>query len=272
MIKEILVHAGDDDRRDARFGLAADVAKTHDAHLIGLFALEYSDLPGYVSAQISADLLERARDTYLRQADKAREAFEAIASQTGIRSEWRQDTGPAGRLLGQHGLYADLIMVSQPVNGRNNGLPQSFPGEVALASGRPVIAIPYAGDHSGFGQRALIAWNGSREASRALHDAMPLLMRAERVVVLAVDPPDEAHIPGADIAAHLAHHGVQVEARHSIAPDIAVGDELLNMASDLGSDLIVMGAYGRSRLREAVFGGATQHILKHMTVPILMSH
>ena len=91
-------------------------------------------------------------------------------------------------------------------------------------------------------------------------------------MVLAVDPPDEEHIPGADISAHLAHHGVTVEARHSIAPDVAVGDELLNMASDLGSDLIVMGAYGRSRLREAVFGGATKHILAHMTVPVLMSH
>ncbi len=272
MIKEILVHADADNRRDVRFALAAEIAKAHEAHLIGLFALEYSELPGYVSAQISAELLDRARETYIRQADKAREAFESAADGAGVRSEWRQETGLANRLLAQHGLYMDLIVASQPENGRSGTRSQSFPGELALSSGRPVIAIPYAGDHAGFGKRALIAWNGSREASRALHDALPFLMRAESVVVLAVDPPDEAHIPGADISAHLAHHGVPVEARHSIAPDIAVGDELLNMASNLGSDLIVMGAYGRSRLREAVFGGATQHILGHMTVPVLMSH
>jgi len=272
MIKEILVHADDDNQRDARFALAAEVAKAHEAHLIGLFALEYAELPGYVSAQISAELLDRARETYTRQADKVREAFESAADSAGVRAEWRQEAGIASRLLSQHGLYIDLIMVSQPENGQSGARSQSFPGELALSSGRPVVAIPYAGDHSGFGKRILIAWNGSREASRALHDALPILTRAESVVVLAVDPADEAHIPGADISAHLAHHGVPVEARHSIAPDIAVGDELLNMASDLGSDMIVMGAYGRSRLREAVFGGATQHILSHMTVPILMSH
>ena len=272
MIKEVLVHADDDNQRDARFALATEVARTHGAHLVGLFALEYSELPGYVSAQITAELLDRARETYVRQADKARESFESAADSADVRSEWRQETGAASELLAQHGLYSDLIMVSQPENGRNGGRPRSFPGELALASGRPVITIPYAGDHSGFGKRVLVAWNGSREASRAVHDALPFLTRAESVVVLAVDPPDEAHIPGADISAHLAHHDVRVEARHSIAPDIAVGDELLNMASDLGSDLIVMGAYGRSRLREAVFGGATQHILGHMTVPVLMSH
>ena len=141
-----------------------------------------------------------------------------------------------------------------------------------MVSGRPVLVVPYAGRHEGLGSRVLVAWNASREAARAVHDALPLLTRARSVVVLAVDPPDEDHIPGADIAAHLAHHGVHVEARHTVAPDIEVGDELLNLISDLGADLLVMGAYGRSRWREAVFGGATRHILAHMTVPVLMAH
>ena len=104
MIKEILVHADDDNRRDARFALAAEMAKQDEAHLIGLFALEYSELPGYVSAQISAELLDRARETYVRQAGKAREAFEAAAGRAGVRAEWRQETGLASRLLAQHGL------------------------------------------------------------------------------------------------------------------------------------------------------------------------
>ena len=117
-----------------------------------------------------------------------------------------------------------------------------------------------------------MAWNANREAARAVHDAMPLLTHAESVVVLSVDPQDERHFAGADIATHLARHGVNVEARRSVAPNIPIGDELLNMASDLGSDLMVMGAYGHSRLREAVFGGVTRHLLRHMTIPVLMSH
>ena len=131
MIKEILVHADDDNQCDARFALAADMAKEHEAHLIGLFALEYSELPGFVSAQISAELLDRARDTYVRQADNAREAFETAADSVGVRAEWRQETGLASRLLAQHGLYVDLIVVSQPETGRNGTRSRSFPGELA---------------------------------------------------------------------------------------------------------------------------------------------
>lgn len=272
MFKDILVHADEDARRDARFALAVELAHQHGAHVIGLFALEFDELPGYVSAQISPDLLDRARDNYRAQAQFVREALEAEANRVGVSCEWRQEDGPALGLLRKHGRYCDLVVVSQPDTSREGARVEGFPGELALTGGRPVLSIPFAGNHAGLGTNVLIAWNGSREAARAVHDAMPFLVKAKSVVVLSVDPRDNGHFAGADIATHLAHHGVMVEARHSVAPDVAVGDELLNMASDLGVDLLVMGAYGRSRLREAVLGGATRHMLRHMTIPVLMSH
>jgi nucleotide-binding universal stress UspA family protein len=271
-LKDILVHADEDGRRDTRFSLAVELAQRHDAHVVGLFALEFPELPGYVSAQISQNLLDRARDTYLAQAQSARDALEAEAERAGVSCEWRQEEGAALELLRKHGRYTDLIVVSQPNTDEAGARPEGFPGELALTGGRPVLTIPYAGAPTGLGANVLIAWNASREAARAVHDAMAFLVNAESVTVLAVDPRDDGHFAGADIATHLARHGVTVEARQSIAPDVAVGDELLNMASDLGSDLLVMGAYGHSRLREAVLGGATQHLLRHMTIPVLMAH
>jgi nucleotide-binding universal stress UspA family protein len=119
----------------------------------------------------------------------------------------------------------------------------------------------------------VIAWKCTAEASRAVHDALPILVRAKSVTVMEVNPPAgrAPHIAGTDIAAHLARHGVRVEVSPTTAAEIGVGDAILSRAADLGADMIVMGAYGHSRLREFVFGGVTLHLLRHMTVPVLMS-
>jgi len=145
---------------------------------------------------------------------------------------------------------------------------------LALGVGRPVLIVPRYGTFETVGERVLVAWNGSREATRAVHDALPLLKLASSVTVLSIDPEHDTgdRIPGADIALHLARHGVAAEGMSTVGLDISVGDLLLSRAADLGADLIVMGAYGHSRVRELVLGGATRHILQHMTVPVLMSH
>jgi nucleotide-binding universal stress UspA family protein len=137
-----------------------------------------------------------------------------------------------------------------------------------------VLIVPRYGVFGTVGERVLIAWNGSREATRAAHDALPLLKRATKVTVLSIDPDHDSQrrVPSADITLHLARHGVAAEADSTVALDIAVGDVLLSRAADLGADLIVMGGYGHSRVREMVLGGATRHLLQHMTVPVLMSH
>ncbi len=141
-----------------------------------------------------------------------------------------------------------------------------------MNSCRPVIALPFAGEFKTLGRRVLVAWNGSREAARATHDALPFLTQADKVMVLSVNATGEEHIPGADISTHLARHGVGVEIHNRVQGNIGVGDAILNAASDYGADLLVIGAYGHSRLRELVLGGVTRHLLRHMTVPVLMSH
>jgi nucleotide-binding universal stress UspA family protein len=122
----------------------------------------------------------------------------------------------------------------------------------------------------------LVGWDSSREATRAINDAMPLLQAAQAVTVLAIDPTDgpagHGEMPGADIALHLARHGVKATIESTVSAGIGIGNVLLSRASDLGADLLVMGAYGHSRVRELVLGGSTRTVIESMTLPVLMSH
>jgi nucleotide-binding universal stress UspA family protein len=150
------------------------------------------------------------------------------------------------------------------------------PERVTLASGRPILVVPYAGHFATLGQRVLVGWDASREATRAVGDAMPLLAAAEQVTVLAIDPQagpgGHGELPGADISLHLARHGVKAVIERTVSADVPIGDVLLSRAADLGADLLVMGAYGHSRARELLLGGATRTVLGSMTLPVLMSH
>jgi nucleotide-binding universal stress UspA family protein len=184
--------------------------------------------------------------------------------------------GATAELVALHARHADLVVLGQadPEDG-----PPSAAGTVAAAlfdSGRPVLVVPYAGTFVTAGRRVLVGWNASREAARAVNDALPLLVGAEVVTVSAVNPrrglDGHGDEPGADIALHLARHGVKVDVEHSAAPEIEAADILLNRASELSADLLVVGAYGHSRLREMILGGVTRSLLRQMTVPVLMSH
>jgi nucleotide-binding universal stress UspA family protein len=145
-----------------------------------------------------------------------------------------------------------------------------------MTSGRPLLVVPFAGSYEAVGHNVLVGWNGSGEAARAINDALPLLKQAKKVTVLAINPRHgiggDGDVPAADIALHLARHGVTAEAAHTIASDISEGDALLSYAADLGVDLLVCGMYGHSPLRERAFGGVTRSLLTEMTVPVLMSH
>jgi nucleotide-binding universal stress UspA family protein len=146
---------------------------------------------------------------------------------------------------------------------------------LAVAAGRPVLIVPNAGVYCGIGSRVVVAWNGRREATRAAFDALPLLQQAKDVKVLWIDPRSEDEDAGAfaatDLCTALARHGIACEAV-AAASDGNVGATLLSCATEHRADLLVMGCYGHSRLTELVFGGATRHILRHMTIPVLMSH
>ena len=148
--------------------------------------------------------------------------------------------------------------------------------QLVLESGRPVLIIPNTAAQGSVGETVLVAWNGRREAARAAFDALPILGRAKEVKVVWVNPQSEDEAPGdiptADICSALARHGVRCEGTDQIKPHVNVGETLLACARDIAANLLVMGCYGHARLREFVFGGASRHVLQHMSTPVLMSH
>ncbi len=274
----VVLDAADDTR--GRIDLAAALAERFAAHLVGLYPIPGPELPrraGYADLAALEPVYHEWRMRALEQAEQTREAFEHAARPRGVTTEWRAvaegwEADPA-----LHARYADLAILGQrdPDNDETAFI-RPRPDRVTLASGRPILVVPYTGKFESAGRCVLVAWNSSREAARAVADAMPLLAAADAVTVLAVDPhtgPDgHGDLPGADIALHLARHGVKAQIERTVSAEVPIGEVLLSRVADLGADLLVMGAYGHSRTRELLLGGATRSILASMTIPVLMSH
>lgn len=274
-LKSILVHAAPNERLGSVLDVACALAKTHEAHLIGLHvssdpAAPLQSLPGPVPNELMLSIESRIET----ERDLARTGFDAAVARHGVRGEWRTGSGDLAGLIGTHARYVDLAVMGQAAEEDEPDDPE-LPTVVATMTGRPVLIVPRAGNFGEAGKRVLVCWNASREATRAITDALPVLQRADHVTVLAVNPDDGAghgDVPGADISHYLARHGVRAEANRTYADDIDVADAILSRASDLGCDLIVMGAYGHSRVREWIFGGVTRSIMRTMTRPVLISH
>jgi nucleotide-binding universal stress UspA family protein len=274
-LKDVLVHVDNDPNCASRLDVAVYLASEHGAHLTGLHVMEWPQLPGYVAVELPGTFLEDQRRQLQELARQAEERFHERARRRGIKGEWRIEQGEVVAAMKLHARYADLAIVGQGID--LGDAPHDFtllPEELALGVVRPLLVVPRYGTFPTVGERVLVAWNGSREATRAVHDALPLLQRAKHVTVLSIDPQPnaEVRVPGADIALYLARHGVKAETTSTVGRDISVGDLLLSSAADLSVDLIVMGAYGHSRIREVILGGATRHILQQMTAPVLLSH
>lgn len=276
-LADILVAVDTGPATATRLDVALEIAQRHDAHVTGLHALRPIAVPGYIAAQIPEAAQEVREAADRSTTATAKSAFDAAVERTGFasdRTEWRSVKGDPTRAVAEHGRYADLVVIGQLDPERPNPLDQPEPDELVVASGRPMLMVPYSYRPNGpVGHHILLAWNGSREAARAVSDAMPLLVGAAKVSVLSVNPPGlVGRDPGADIALHLSRHGVKAEAAHILDHELDPSDVLLNRAVDLGCDMMVMGGYGTPRLREMVLGGVTRDILRHMTLPVLMSH
>ena len=274
-LKDILVLIEDNDRSAKRLGLACALASRHAAHVIGLFVVDVS-VPVIAGVDgggaVLAELIETMRGDALAAGARAEAAFNEALRREGVAGEWRLVEGLAPQQVALHGRYADLIVLGQqaPDDGASNVTLEA----VLFTSGRPVLVVPHAGTFQTLGERTLIGWNAKREAARAVGDALPLLSGSATVLIVNPAPGTDLHgeDPGADIARHLARHGVTVAVERIVAPEIGADDALLNRAAETAADLIVIGAYGHSRLREFVLGGVTRGLLQHMTVPVLMSH
>jgi len=258
--------------------LAAQFAARFGATLVGLYIIAPIDGPRYAGGLTLERVMREENERAQADALKAQHLFEEISQRYGIRTEWRVATGFPSEQATLHARYCDLAIIGPP---DRNALPSSFafePDEIVFAAGRPVILVPAQAGGNTIGHRVLVAWKPSREAVRAVNDALPLLAMAETVNIMVVNPAsdylgvrDRGGEPGTDIAGHLARHGISAEVHREQALHESVGERLLKRATECGADLIVLGAYGHSRLRELVLGGVTQHVLDHATVPFMMS-
>ncbi|NML31201.1 universal stress protein [Paraburkholderia antibiotica] len=272
--KTLLVHIDDSSRCETRVALALDLARRWDAHVIGLYLV--GDDLGKPLFGVDENLLTSLTAHATERRRQAQQTFLAMAERAGRPVEWRAPAGPPVETATLHARHADLLVLGQPdPRDPTTYVDRHFVGELVLGAGRPALVIPHAGAIPTLGENVLIAWDGSREAARAIADALPLLRRARFVGVDVVRRADnfDAASGAIDVAAWLEGHGIRASfsttPRHGI---VGTGATLLNRISDLHADLLVMGAYGHSRARERVWGGVTRTMLESMTVPVLMAH
>jgi nucleotide-binding universal stress UspA family protein len=275
--KTILVHLNDARRAEALLEPAIVLATRNNAHLIGMHV--YASMPAPpVALPFGSQVLGSVAASERKDTEQIAAIFARMTAKQQFVAEWRALKVPHVDLAGvvmDHGRAADLIIAGQTDPDWDLSPLLDFPERLALESGRPVLVVPYVGRYPTIGRNIVIAWKPGRESARAVFDSLPLLEAAENVQILEIKARGEERTglaPDTSIAAALGRHGIKPTVRSTVAADISVGDEILSRLADMGADLLVMGAYGHSRMREMVFGGATRHIARHMTVPTLFSH
>ena len=277
MIKDLVVNLMPGAERDPAADYAISVATALDAHLAGVAFTYDPVIPSTVmGGGIPADLIEAQRAESMRAARAATTRFEAAAKRASLSFDVRTlnaSSAGAGDVFARVARRFDLSVVGQAP--RETTVLQDLIIEGALfEAGRPVIVVPYIQKDELKLERAMLCWDGSRAAARAIGDALPFLERAKRVevVIVAGDRGKSDEMPGADMGEHLARHGLNVTINRIPAGEIDVADAILSYAADSSADFVVMGGYGHSRLREFILGGVTRSMLASMTVPVLLSH
>lgn len=275
MIKDLIVNLGLGEH-DPAGKFAVSIAEAFGAHILGVAFAYEPIIPGSVMGGIPPEFIESQRAESEKNAGAAIARFEQAAKLAGVSFETRMMSASisgASDELARMGRRFDLVVVGQAE--RDKPMPEEIVDEgVLFEAGRPVVFVPFIQRESLKLNRVMVCWDGSRAATRAVGDAMPFLEKAKQIeiVIVGAKPPKSDEVPGADLGQHLARHGIKVDVKRITSPEIDVASTVLSYAADSSADLIVMGGYGHSRLREFVLGGVTRAILESMTVPVLMSH
>ncbi|MFZ1416664.1 MAG: universal stress protein [Defluviicoccus sp.] len=274
-IRDIVVHVDGTAAVSGRIALACGLARRHGARLVGLFTHAGKTTLGLAPAHQPAVLTQGAR--------VAEAAFHRVAVPFEIETRWIVEAAVAESVVARSVIVqareADLCILGQTdPRETDSGVPTDLIEQTVSHAGRPVLVVPHAGQFQGVGRRVVIAWNGSREAARAVADALPLIDGAEAVSVLSLRAKTAGRLTAAapleGIVAHLQRHGI------AAAPDrlvfdtnaIEAAERLLSHLADAGADLLVLGAAGRGRAAPGARRSLTTGILARMTIPVLLSY
>lgn len=284
-LRDLLVLLDGSARDETKLAVALELARRHNAHLTGLCPLELllpADmafaLGGYPDLWALPEFAKQVESQAGAKAAVIEAKFLETLRREGIRGDWVFETGSLIAAVTRRAHAADLIVVGQADPG--NPLPataRTLVEDLLMTAGRPLLLIPYAGPFDTVGTNALVGWTPTRESARAVHDALPILVPGAKVLVLTVEAPraggEPEVLPTVEIAEHLSRHELDVSAARTVVSDgLSPADALLDYASDIGADLLIVGGYGHSRTREMIMGGVTRDLLRHMTLPVLMSH
>ena len=274
--KTILVYLPCKSKAERLIKIASNIAKRFDSHLIGLHI--ESSIDNSPEMIISEEFSKRLLKEQESQDNEIKEVFLDQTQNEDFVAEWRSEKAAShryGACLLQHARCVDLIIMAQSDPERDDPEQKNIQREIIEGSGHPVLIIPNYGDFDDVGEKVLVGWSGTREAARAVYDGIPLLQGSHKTEIFWVSKMDMegGYLEDAarEIAVCLHRHGVKVNLSHHQESGLAIGDELLNKAADSGSDLIVSGAYGHSRIYDLMVGATTPHLMKHMTVPVLFS-
>jgi nucleotide-binding universal stress UspA family protein len=277
MIKDIMVHLDGSPEDEIRLEHGQALASPGRAHLIGLFTNQMPDLTiampmdgGAAAMQVLTELEDQAR----KDGDAAAKRLTERLASLQVPSELRrldEISGVLSARVVEQAHCADLFIATRPYGEADSPVWTDLVEAVLFGSGRALLLVPPGRHRQGPIQTVLVAWNGSREAARALREGLPFIEQAARTVVLVVDPPSDT-MPWAEVEGHLARHGVVAEVITAESQDRHVADVILDEARRLSADLVIMGGYGHTRLRELVFGGATRDVLTASESPLLVAH
>lgn len=276
MFKDIIVNLSVRNGSMAAGDYAVSIGSALDAHITGIAIAFIPNIPGASMGYLPIEIIETQQRANEDAAAAAIDRFAAAGAGAGVACEprlLRIDFASAAARFGRFARRFDLAIVGQ-AEPDVHAVEAMIAESALFESGRPIIVVPYIQRAPFRLHRVMVCWDGSRAATRAVADAMPLLERAANVEVVTVSSEHgkEGELEGADMGLHLARHGLAVQVTRLPRGNIDTADALLSHAAECGADFIVMGGYGHSRLREFVLGGVTRSILGAMTVPTLMSH
>lgn len=279
VMKTLLVCLAHLNRVDDVIEAAAALARSHNSHVIGLFPIPGPTLVhvGHPGGYMPTD--NRVQELYEEKADEIRTRFEARMQRDQLNFEWRiarSILADVSDVVVEHGREADLVIVSKDDSKSGNITPNiHFIADIIMGAGRPVLIIPPNEGKTPVFKKMVVGWNASREACRAAFDSMPIAKSADEVLLTWVNPEkslgQDGKLPGAELAAAFARNDVKVTTK-GLSNRSKPGVALLTYAREQNADLLAMGAYGHSRIRERILGGATEYVLRHMDLPVLMSN